>query len=100
MSLSIQDTENADVASAWGRRIFKNSEIDAKEEEIVMSRYLNEQEAVGEEPATTKDVLELIACTEWAHLQKLGLWDIVYDSGQGISIFYTKGSRNNGKYRN
>ena len=75
------------MASAWGRRIFKNSEIDAKEEEIVMSRFMNDQVAASEEPATTKDVLELIACTEWAHLQKLGLWDIVYDSGENILFF-------------
>ena len=70
---------NIDTASAWGRRIFNDSEIDAKEEEQVASRFMNEP--VTEELATTKDVLELIACTEWAQLQKLGLWDIVYDSG-------------------
>ena len=43
---------------------------------------MNDQVQNTEEPATTKDVLDLIACTEWAQLQKLGLWDIVYDSGE------------------
>ena len=59
-------------ASAWGRRIFNEAEIDAVDEEELHTKY-----AVIE----TEEGRKYISCTDRDKLLEVGLWDMVYNSG-------------------
>ena len=61
-------------ASAWGRRIFNEDEIDAVDEEDFLVRFT--------EIAETEAEKSYISCTDRDRLLKLGLWDMVYNSGK------------------
>ena len=71
-------------SSAWGRRIFNDEEIDGNEEVEVKSKFMQDQEEEEEEEGRFDRTTA--TCTDRDQLQKLGLWDHVYDSGLIPSI--------------
>ena len=71
-------------SSAWGRRIFNDEEIDGEEEAEVKSKFM--QEAEEDEEEENRFERTTVTCTDRDQLQKLGLWDHVYDSGLIPSI--------------
>ena len=60
-------------ASAWGRRIFNEAEIDAVDEEELRAGF-----AVI---ADTEEGKRNVSCTNRGKLIEVGVWDKVYDSG-------------------
>ena len=65
--------EDVKDASAWGRRIFNDEEIDFLEGEELFKKFASEIEAGNEN-----------FCTDREKLQKLGLWDTIFNSGQAF----------------
>ena len=61
-------------ASAYGRRIFNDEEIDADMEESLFQNMMSLDKPL--------DAIKHIACKDREKLQKLGLWDIVYNKGK------------------
>ena len=60
-------------ASAWGRRLFHESEIDGVDEDDFNAKYAM--------IADTEEGKRYISCTDRDKLLEVGLWDMVYNSG-------------------
>jgi hypothetical protein len=71
--------QDSSGTSAWGRRLFNDEEIDAREDgDGVKSRYLEQDEEEEDDEERTRTIE---VCTDRDQLQQLGLWDCIYDSG-------------------
>ena len=82
-SSSLQGNVVVPDASAWGRRLFHESEIDGIDEDDFNAKYAMISD--------TEEGKRYISCSDRDKLLEVGLWDMVYDSGLDLKdlTFYS-----------